>query len=79
MYANPGSDKWISESICAFWLIQVLVTDNGRQFTSVEFHEFVKKNGVKQSFSASHYPATNGAFILVMSLRDAVGGLLLNF
>lgn len=44
-----------------FGLSQHLVTDNGRQYASAEFQDFLKKNGVKHSFSAPHYPATNGA------------------
>ncbi|XP_029162078.1 uncharacterized protein K02A2.6-like [Nylanderia fulva] len=44
-----------------FGLPRHLVTDNGIQFTSVEFREFMRKNGIKQSFSAPHHPATNGA------------------
>lgn len=44
-----------------FGLPRHLITDNGRQFTSVEFREFMKKNGVKQSFSTPHHPVTNGA------------------
>lgn len=38
-----------------------LVTDNGTQYTSNEFQEFVNRNGIKHSFTAPHHPATNGA------------------
>ena len=38
-------------------LPEVLVTDNGTSFISVEFQEFMKNNGVK---SAPYHPASNG-------------------
>lgn len=38
-----------------------VVTDNGRQFVSGEFKEFLKMHGVKQSFSPPYHPASNGA------------------
>ncbi|XP_043282539.1 uncharacterized protein K02A2.6-like [Venturia canescens] len=38
-----------------------IVSDNGTQYTSNEFHEYCKSRGIKQSFTAPHHPATNGA------------------
>ena len=38
-----------------------LITDNGRQFSSHEFNEFLDHNGVKHTFSPPYHPATNGA------------------
>ncbi|XP_011688809.1 PREDICTED: uncharacterized protein K02A2.6-like [Wasmannia auropunctata] len=38
-----------------------LVTDNGTQYTSNEFRDFVNRNGIKHSFTAPYHPATNGA------------------
>lgn len=37
------------------------MTDNGTQYTSLEFQQFCKNNNIKQSFTAPHHPATNGA------------------
>jgi len=37
-----------------------LVSDNGPQFTSAEFAEFLRKNGVRHVTSAPYHPRTNG-------------------
>ena len=39
---------------------EVLVSDNGPQFTSEEFATFLKSNGIKHVRSAPFHPATNG-------------------
>ena len=41
-------------------LPEQLVSDNGAQFTSYEFEEFLKCNGIKHIRSAPYHPATNG-------------------
>ena len=43
-----------------YGLPEVLVSDNGPQFTSSEFETFMKNNGVKHIRSAPFHPATNG-------------------
>ena len=37
-----------------------MVTDNGTQFTSQEFTEFLKLNGIQHYKSAPYHPTTNG-------------------
>ena len=37
-----------------------LVSDNGAQFTSDEFQQFLHLNGIKHSCTAPYHPATNG-------------------
>ncbi|KAL6457444.1 hypothetical protein MHYP_G00344070 [Metynnis hypsauchen] len=43
-----------------YGLPEVLVSDNGPQFTSSEFETFMKSNGVKHIRSAPFHPSTNG-------------------
>ena len=50
-----------------------LVSDNGPQFTSEEFVQFMRANGVKHIRSAPYYPASNGAAErLVQTIKQAV-------
>ncbi|XP_048487132.1 uncharacterized protein K02A2.6-like [Plutella xylostella] len=41
-------------------LPDVLVSDNGRAFSSVEFNMFLKKNGIRHLYSPPYHLATNG-------------------
>ncbi|XP_052758388.1 uncharacterized protein K02A2.6-like [Galleria mellonella] len=41
-------------------LPDILVSDNGRAFSSEEFNSFLKKNGIKHKYSPPYHPATNG-------------------
>ena len=43
-----------------FGLPEQLVSDNGPQFVSAEFTQFLKSNGVKHIKSAPYHPSTNG-------------------
>ena len=43
-----------------FGLPDTVVMDNGPSFTSVEFDNFLQKNGIKHLQSAPYHPATNG-------------------
>ncbi len=43
-----------------YGLPRQLVSDNGPQFTSVEFEECMRNNGIRHLRSAPYHPATNG-------------------
>ena len=50
-----------------------VVTDNGAQFTSQEFGEFLKLNGIQHYKSAPYHPATNGkAECYVQTFKQAM-------
>ena len=57
------AEKTITELTRVFsthGLPEWLVSDNGAQFTSDVFQQFLKENGIKQVRSAPHHPSTNG-------------------
>ena len=60
---NPDSKSCIEkfrEYFARFGLPKVVHTDNGRQFESREFINFLQMNGIKFSTSPPFHPATNG-------------------
>jgi hypothetical protein len=50
----------LREYFAAEGVPRVLVSDNGPQFISSEFEEFLKSNGVQHIRSAPYHPASNG-------------------
>ena len=50
-----------------------IVTDNGPQFCSEEFENFLKVNGIRHTLSAPYHPATNGeAERFVQTFKNAM-------
>lgn len=45
----------------AYGLPEEVVSDNGPQFASAEFKQFLDKNGVKQTLVPPYHPSSNGA------------------
>ena len=50
----------LREVFARYGLPEHLHSDNGRQFTSEVFRNFMKANNIKHTFSAQYHPATNG-------------------
>lgn len=53
--------KVLRSVFARFGLPMELVSDQGPPFTSTEFREFLKNNGIKQFFSPAYHPSSNGA------------------
>ena len=47
-------------TFATFGIPEILVTDNGSNFTSSEFETFLKSNGVRYIKTAPYHPASNG-------------------
>ena len=68
MYRSATTNKYYlncthpedPSSICTFGLPTTVVTDNGTQFVSEEFEQFLKNNEIRHISSAPYHPATNG-------------------
>jgi transposase InsO family protein len=52
--------KFFKGITCRFGVPHNIITDNGTNFASKEFHEFCEDNGIKLSFASVSHPQTNG-------------------
>ena len=50
----------LRQTFATFCLPETIVTDNGTNFTSSEFEEFLKSNGIRHVKTAAYHPASNG-------------------
>lgn len=65
VFMGTGNDskftiECLREYFARFGLVDTVVSDNGACFTSKEFREFLKANGIYQGLIAPGHPSTNG-------------------
>ena len=57
---SSSTIKKMRSTFATHGLPEMLVTDNGSVFTSSEFTDFTKRNGIRHVTSAPYHPASNG-------------------
>ena len=57
---SEATTEKLREMFARYGIPQQLVSDNGPQFTSREFSEFTKGNGIKHTLVAPYHPRSNG-------------------
>ncbi|VDI55684.1 Hypothetical predicted protein [Mytilus galloprovincialis] len=50
----------LKQTFATHGLCDLIITDNGTAFTSREFAEFIRVNGIKHRTTAPWHPASNG-------------------
>ncbi|XP_046408463.1 uncharacterized protein K02A2.6-like [Ischnura elegans] len=67
----------LRDCFACFGLPNIIITDNGRQFTSLEFKNFCANNGIVHRLSAPYHPSTKGAAEnCVKTFKEALNRLL---
>ena len=65
--------RQIKRHFATFGPLDLLMSDNGSGFTSVEFQQFLAANGIKQVFTSPYHPLSNGlADRAVQTFKNAV-------
>ena len=62
MMTTTTTSKTIAEirkMLAAYGMLEQVISDNGPQFTSNEFDEFMKKNGIKHILTSPYHPKSN--------------------
>ncbi|XP_057756348.1 uncharacterized protein LOC130975594 [Arachis stenosperma] len=57
---DPLLQKYLEKVITRFGIPEVVISDNGTQFTDKKFTEFLSGLGIRQRFSSVEHPQTNG-------------------
>lgn len=53
--------KVLRSIFASYGLPEEVVSDNGPQFTSSEFKQFFRGNGIRQTLTPAYHPSSNGA------------------
>jgi hypothetical protein len=71
--AAPATIQAMDSSFCRLGYPQRLVTDNGPPFSSKEFGNYTKKNGIEHRMGAPYHPSSNGlAENMVRSVKKSL-------
>ena len=57
---SAASNEKLREMFATHGLQATVVSDNGSKFTSSEFQEFMKNNGIKHITVSPYHPTSNG-------------------
>ena len=58
--ATSATIEKMQSSFATLGLLEIMVTDNGPAFTSMEFAQFMQRNGIRHVTTAPYHPASNG-------------------
>ena len=64
--------KALREMFSRYGLTDIIVSDNGPQFTASEFQQFCRNNGIMHRIFAAYKPLTNGQAERVVQILKSV-------
>ncbi|KII65711.1 Gag-Pro-Pol polyprotein [Thelohanellus kitauei] len=73
-FTSEDTIKALQEVFCRTGFPRKIVTDNGPQFVSLSFRQFLKENNIEHVTSPCYHPASNGlAERFIQTLKGSLG------